>query len=80
MIIQRCTVLCKVDYPIDISQCFTRKILCGSMYVNSYNKPEKEKDNTYLSRFFRKVLATPSSEPCCFTPDEGNIHEITAEE
>ena len=50
------------------------------MYVNSYNKPEKEKDNTYLSRFFRKVLATPSSEPCCFTPDEGNIHEITAEE
>ncbi len=60
----------------------SRKVLFGSMTVNSYTKPERisQMRPPYRCKFSSSDLVRPDSEPCVLYPDDGNIHEIKAHE
>ena len=57
-----------------------RKILFGSMVVTSYNRPQMSKEVPYLAHFSSSILATSTSDLCTLHEDQGNIHEIEAQE
>ena len=57
-----------------------RKILFGSMVVTSYNRPALVDKPPYLTSFCSSIVATPSSDLCTLNEDQGNIHEIEAQE
>ena len=52
------------------------------MKVTSYNKPPvmTNKDIPCLTTFSNNILATPSSDLCILSENQGNIHEILAQE
>ena len=77
----------KLKYKLywnDSYACFFlhRKVLLGSMVVTSYNQPQVSADvkPPYLASFFNTVEATPTSDVCVLHPEQGNIHEIKAQE
>lgn len=59
---------------------FVRKVLFGSMLVNSFNYPAERASSPppYLLHHTDDFTATPSGDICCLLPDKGNVHEIKA--
>ena len=55
------------------------KVLSGSMLITSYNAIDEAKP-PYVAQQCNKVLASPSSDLCILKPNEGNIHEIEAQD
>ena len=67
---------------MQIITCFVRfrKVLIGSMSVNSYNYPAEHRQTSppYLLHHAGLVNATSSGDLCRLSPEKGNIHEIKA--
>ena len=57
-----------------------RKILFGSMVVTSYNRPKLVDMPPYRALFSGSVVATPTSDVCTLHENQGNLHEIEAQE